>query len=311
MASIAWILLMPSEKFLGRVYGDVLTKTAISVVLFLIIVIRGKRLICVETWKYSLRIGLPVILHNLAGVILVQFDRFVIQDMIGPRAVGLYSYAYNLAMAPLIILGATNLAWVPWFYDKMALNEKEDIRNKSKIYNELFLLSLIVIYITIPWLGLIMAPKTYYQSLNILPIVIASYYMQFLYTLYVNFAFYFKRTLSVAVGTVLSGVINIVLNILLVPIFGYEVAALTTLISYFLLLTFHYINVRFFLKDETLSARYVFNWAFVIISISIFHYLISINFGMFSLQEILARIILFGIVGLYVIIKIYERFVSI
>ncbi|WP_459997235.1 oligosaccharide flippase family protein, partial [Marinitoga arctica] len=121
--SIWLLLIIENNKYIGRIYGDLLSKLILSSILFLIIVIKGKKLLWPKAWKYSLLIGVPLILHNLSGIVLTQFDRLAIQKIIGAEKVGLYSYAYTLGMIPLIILGATNLAWVPWFYDRMYENK--------------------------------------------------------------------------------------------------------------------------------------------------------------------------------------------
>ncbi|KLO22768.1 lipopolysaccharide biosynthesis protein [Marinitoga sp. 1155] len=305
--SIWLLLIIENNKYLGRIYGDIISKIMLSSVLFLIIIIKGKKLIWLKAWKYSLLIGVPLILHNLSGIILSQFDRLAIQKIIGSEKVGLYSYAYTLGMIPLIILGATNLAWVPWFYDRMYGDKKNEINIKSRYYNELYVIILSLIFILTPELGILMAPQKYNTSLMIIPIIIASYYMQFLYTIYVNFAFFYKKTGAISFGTLLAGAINIVLNILLIPKFGYEIAAITTLISYFFLLFFHALNVRYNLKDKTISARYMFGWAFLIIVLGISQYLIAKYFGMFSFIERFSRILIFGVLGITIGIKLYKQ----
>lgn len=302
-----FLLIIENHKYLGRIYGDLFSKLLLSTILFSILLFNGRKLYWIKAWKYSIIIGTPLILHNLSGIILSQFDRLAIQKIIGAEKVGLYSYAYTLGMVPIIILGATNLAWVPCFYEKMYKNKKNEINSKSKFYNELYIILLSLIFITIPELGLKMAPKSYSTSLLIIPIINASYYMQFLYTLYVNFAFFYKKTGSISIGTMLAGIINITLNIWLIPKLGYEIASITTLISYFFLLLFHVLNVRINLKDKTLSAKYVFCWAIIVIITSIIQYYISKHFGMFSFTERLSRIIIFGTLGFIISIKLLRK----
>lgn len=98
-----------------------------------------------------------------------------------------------------------------------------------------------------------------------------------------------------------------ILNILLIPIFGYEIAAITTLISYFFLLLFHALNVRINLKDKTISAKYIFSWAFLVIALSLIHYYVSKYFGMFSLAERISRMMIFGLLGFITSLKLYKK----
>jgi len=305
--SIFLLMIISKDKHLGRIYGDLFSKLFLAVILFAIIVSHGKKLVWPEAWKYSLAIGVPLILHNLSGIILAQFDRLAIQKMINSEKVGLYSYAYNLGMVPSVVLGALNLAWVPWFYDKMYRGNSKEVDLKSRYYNEVFLLLLCLMYIMIPELGVIMAPLSYTASLVLIPVIISSYYMQFLYTLYVNFAFFYKKTAAISAGTVLAGLVNVVLNVLLIPKYGYEIAAITTLVSYFLLLLFHALNVRRNLKDRTLSARYVFSNAFLIIGLGFVQYSISRSFGIFSTVERVSRLTIFGGLGLIILVRLYRK----
>jgi len=292
--SIFFITLLSQEKYLGRIYGNILIGALIASIIFVKIILKGKRLIWKDAWRYSLKIGIPLIPHNLSGIILAQFDRLAIQGIIGARETGLYSYAYNLGMVPLVLLGATNSAWVPWFYKKMSNQGYDEIKEKAKIYNHSFLIFLSLVYILMPEIGVILAPENYNKALSIFPIIVASYYMQFLYTIYVNYAFFRKKTYLISIGTLLAGVINIILNIWLIPIFGYEIAAMTTLISYFFLLVFHTINTLAILKEEAISWKYTFSFAVVVTILSLVNYSLAKIFGIFSFQERLIRISIFG-----------------
>lgn len=308
--SISLLLIVKNNKHIGRIYGDLFSKLILSSLLFSMILVKGKKLIWLETWKYSLLIGIPLILHNLSGIILAQFDRLAIQKILGSEKVGLYSYAYTLGMVPVIISGATNFAWLPWFYDKMYKGNKNEIEAKSRYYNRFYVILLSLTFIITPELGLTMAPKSYNSSLIIIPIILASYYMQFLYTIYVNFAFFHKKTLSISLGTLSTGLINIYLNVKLIPIFGYEVAAITTLISYFFLLLFHTLNVIYHLKDKTISPKYIFKWAFLIILLSVFQYSVSKHYGMFSSIERSTRFLIFGSVGVFAGLKLLKKLMN-
>ncbi|WP_459997038.1 hypothetical protein, partial [Marinitoga arctica] len=61
------------------------------------------------------------------------------------------------------------------------------------------------------------------------------------------------------------------------------------------------------LKDKTISARYMFEWAFIIIVLGSIQYLIAKYFGMFSLVERGSRIVIFNIVILLVGMKLYKK----
>lgn len=52
----------------------------------------------------------------------------------------------------------------------------------------------------------------------------------------------------VAIGSVVAAIINIVLNYIFIPIYGYLAAAYTTMVGYLFLLIFHWIVVKLIFK---------------------------------------------------------------
>ena len=76
------------------------------------------------------------------------------------------------------------------------------------------------------------------------PILIVGYYLVFCYSFPVNYEFYLRRTKSIAIGTLSAAVLNIILNLALIPVLGLIGASLATLIAYGMLFLFHSIMVN-------------------------------------------------------------------
>lgn len=85
----------------------------------------------------------------------------------------------------------------------------------------------------------IMGTKDYSMGEDIVPIIVVIPFLQFLYSFPVNFEFYKGKTNMIAVGTGMAAVINIIINRLLIPLYGMFATAFSTFISYFLLLFLH------------------------------------------------------------------------
>ncbi len=231
--AIIMILLIDKAKYYGRIYSSLMISLVFMVICFIIIFRKSKKIYFAKAWWYAIKIGIPLVPHDLSGVILAQFDRMAIQTLVGATETGLYSFSYNIGMIPLIFLGALNSAWVPWFYKQLLAGRNDKIRKAVKIYSLSFLVITLGIMSLGPELALIMAPSNYHSGVKLVPVVVLSYFFQFLYTVYVNFAFYMKKTLAISIGTIIAGGLNIILNLTMIPVFGYEIAAWTTVISYF------------------------------------------------------------------------------
>ena len=90
----------------------------------------------------------------------------------------------------------------------------------------------------------ILGGEEYMQAVYVIPPVMIGYIAQMLYTLYVNIEYYNRKQKQIMAGTLIAAAINIILNLIFIPIFGYIAAAYTTLVGYIVLLFVHYAFVR-------------------------------------------------------------------
>ena len=65
-----------------------------------------------------------------------------------------------------------------------------------------------------------------------------------------NYQLYHKKSVFVAVGTASAAVVNIVLNYLLIPLYGMMGAAVATMISYIALFAFHQMIAKYVVKQS-------------------------------------------------------------
>lgn len=102
------------------------------------------------------------------------------------------------------------------------------------------------------------------QAVNIMPILSCSIFMLFLYPLFVSIELFHENNKLTAVGSVSAALLNILLNMIFIPRFGYEAAAYTTLVSYMLLTFFHYCMVKRICKTHHITER-IFNARLIVL----------------------------------------------
>jgi O-antigen/teichoic acid export membrane protein len=218
--------------------------------------------------KYSLVFGLPIVVHLLSQNILNTFDQIIINQLVGRRETGLYSVAYKIGMIQNIISMGILKSWTPIFYEKLNENKISDINELAKKYG------LIISFVA---MGLIffskevitvLVDKEYHEALILIPIIIVSYFFFFMYAMYVNYAFYQKKTKKIALFTIIAGGVNIGLNYLFIPEYGYIAAAWTTLASYGILFILHYINVKWIIGMKEITSLKIFILPLIIILFS-------------------------------------------
>ena len=135
-------------------------------------------------------------------------------------------------------------AWTPWFYEQMAAGKEKDIRQKTAWYVLLMSVIAVLLMLVCPEIILIMGGQKYTESrYTVVPIVLGMYFA-FLYALPAAIEYYHKKTKLIAVGTVCAAIINVVLNAVFIPLFGYVAAAYTTVVCYVLYFFFHLFIAR-------------------------------------------------------------------
>jgi len=253
LLSIGLVLLMTQQKYLGRVYGGLIVNGLFALIVLFSAMRTGGKFLKKEYFIYALSFSAPLIMHGLAQIILAQSDRIMIDKFIGKQAVGIYSLANQIGTIPFVIATATNTAFVPWFFQKMNEQKHTTIRNRTLQY--LFCITglFILLSLTSPLLIRIFAPKRYWVGDVIIPLIISGRFFMFLYTLCYNIEAYYKKTHYVAIGTMLSALLNIILNYFFIPRYGYIAAAWTTLVSYIALFLFHFAIVKFIIKKAVIN----------------------------------------------------------
>ncbi len=247
---IPFILLLKSEKYKGLIYSEIF----IQVVLFIISILSLYKIsshgFVIKYIKKAFFFGMPLLPHILSGYLLVQFDKIIINQLVGETETGLYSIAYRIGMIMSIFVSGINKSWVPFFFEKLKESNKEAIVSLSIKTTKLISLIGSMLLLFSNEILIVMADKQYHSSLNVIPYIILSYIFVYYYTIYVNYSFYWKKTLYISIITFITALFNIALNYLIIPKVGYIGAAQTTLLCYIFLFIANYVNVKYIIKDK-------------------------------------------------------------
>lgn len=236
-------VLVFQNKLLGRVVGYVLPVVMINAVLYGVFMAKGRAFVRAKA-KYALVLAVPLIPHHLSGSILAKSDQFMIKRYCGNVELAVYSFAYNCSLAVSILSTSVNQAYVPWLYRKMKEDNLQEIDGQARKLFGLFLMLVLGVMLLGPEMVLILGGRKYVDSIYLIPIIMTGYCFKFLYTYYVNIELYCKKSITISLVTLLAAIINIVLNFLWIPKYGYKAAAFTTTISFIALYILHSIVIR-------------------------------------------------------------------
>ncbi|MCM3150856.1 oligosaccharide flippase family protein [Priestia megaterium] len=195
-------------------------------------------------WSYGITLSLPLIFHSLSTNILSVSDRSFISYYVGTAETGVYSLVYNVSMVAAVVTTAIESVWIPWFTNKLQNNNRDDINKNVNIYLGIATLTMIVILMISPEVLKIMTPPKYWWGIGLIPPVLVSSFLIFLYSISVNLEYYYKSTKVIALNTIVAAALNLLLNFIFIPEYGSIGAAYTTVASYFILFLLHFKSAR-------------------------------------------------------------------
>lgn len=198
--------------------------------------------------KEALSYSVPLIFHTFGGYVINFSDRFFILLMLGMSDVGIYSVAYQIGMVISLVQNSFNQAWVPFFFQKLNENtpaSKRKIVQITYIYIAFLIVMTLLIYLLIPVIYKYFINESYSDGASLIIWVLLGFLFNGIYKMLVNFLFYDKRTRLVAVLSISSASLNIVLNYFLIKFNGITGAAQATMLTFlFFMLVILYVTLK-------------------------------------------------------------------
>lgn len=208
-----------------------------------------------ETFSRLFIFSWPFIFHGIASNFLGNADKFVIERYLSMHEVGLYTLIYSLGTSISFAYIGISI-----FMEPMIYKEKEDVKREI-LLNKFVVATLAIgvsVYLLIGLISQFVLPHFYqgdYLSvLKYIP-VIASAYLVFPFYLKANYRLiYNKQSKTIAAISIITSLINIALNIYLIPIYGIYAGIVTTVVSFVIqAMTFLILSNKFKIGKEVLD----------------------------------------------------------
>lgn len=187
-----------------------------------------------EVAKDSFSYSLPLLPHQISIWSAGTIDRLFLNGYKGKAVTGVYSVAQQFGGVIGTIAFSVNQAFVPWFF-QMIEKGKEGFRKIEQM--GLFAVvgySLIAFIISLfaPEILRIMVSEKFRDAWQVIPILNFAFVFHGVYFFYINILFV-KDTGWVFIVTLLAMLIDIAMNILLIPVWGFWGAAVACFMTYF------------------------------------------------------------------------------
>lgn len=221
----------------GRLYAQFFT-FLFFLIISLIVLIKNNLVKFEYNRKYiehALKFGIPLVPHALSGVIISFTDRIFITNMIGVEATGIYTIGYQIGMIINLLSSSFNQAYVPWLFSKLKENIQETKRKIVKLtYGYFIVIFLIAIILSTaaPYLLKYLVGNEFNESGKFVIWIALGYAFNGMYLMVTNYIFYVQKTVYLMIITVVSAIINIILNYILIKKNGSIGAAQATTLVY-------------------------------------------------------------------------------
>lgn len=254
--------------------------------------------------------GVPYLPASLSATIVQVINRPMVEKLTDYETLGVFSASYKLGTLMMLVVMMFQFAWQPFFLS----NAKE--KNAKEIFSKV--LTLFLLFTSLLWIvislfiddvmkmkifGISIYQERYQDGLVIVPIILLGYLFNGIYYNFQAGIYIEEKTKYFPIVTGAGAIVNVVANLLLIPVWGIVGAALATLAAYMVMAYgLYYYSQKFYKIEYELSkiARIIF----LLFATSGVYYYIYYNVGLTFTYKL---IMLLGFVGMLFVMRVVSK----
>lgn len=287
---IFFVTIAAQNEAIYRACSIVLVQIIFGGYFYLYFIKRANKVFSMHEWGHALKVQLPLLPHSLSLTLLSSADRIMITNMVSAEKSGIYSVAYSAGYVINILKSSIVDALRPWMYEKIKIKDYVSLKKTVNILMIFITLVTVAFTALAPEIIYIMAPKEYHEAIYVIPPIAASSFFTFLYQMFAVFGMYYEKTGKIMWASISGAALNLILNAICIPLFGYIAAAYTTLVCYMFFSFAHYIIMKKICKNEEIHEE-VYDTKFIMM-MSVIVIFESIGFTFVYTSDILRYIII-------------------
>jgi O-antigen/teichoic acid export membrane protein len=194
--------------------------------------------------KIILTYGAPLLIAGFAGIVNEAADRILLKKFLSGdinimHEIGVYGACYKLSIAIVIFLQAYKLAVEPMIFDKENMSKTI----YAKMLNYFVIAGTIIVLTILLYIDYFkfFIGQNFHEGLTVVPILL---FANLFFGIYYSLSVWYKitdKTKYGAIFSILGAIITIVLNIIFIPLYGYEASAWATFICFGMMAILSYI----------------------------------------------------------------------
>jgi O-antigen/teichoic acid export membrane protein len=220
----------------GLIIGAALPPLAIGCVIYARLFGRFGVRFSRSSFRAVFEFGGPLVPMNLSMWVLTYSDIYLLRRLVAaPDAlseVGLYQYAQEICLVLVLPITALNLAWPQFLFSNHSRPKGRDLFARAHSYFSFFLIAIgfLLSLFAREVIGVV-GSAGYAGSAQVVPLLAGSLVFYGLAVVYSSGLYVSARTRILALIVGVCAVLNVVLNVLLIPDMGRQGAALATLVT--------------------------------------------------------------------------------
>ena len=243
--------------------------------------------------KTMLIYSIPLIPNGLMWWVMSVSDRYILTYYMGFDATGIYSVSYKFPSLITLVNGIFFMAWQLSAMQEYGKEGYEDFyKNIFCVLSSFLLLITAVILLILKPLMSVFVADAFYESWKYVPLLLVG-------TVFQAFSSFFgtnytasKKTKGAFTTSVYGAIVNIGINLLLIPIWGIQAAAFSTMLAYLTMWLLRLFDTKKFVKIKIDWKSLIFS--IVLIGIQILGlYTITNTITFFIVETILILAMLF------------------
>ncbi len=236
----------------------------------------------IQLLKKLMKFGLPYLPAGLSSMLIQGIDRPILGKLTNMDTVGIYNACYKLGIFMMLFVNMFQYAWQPFFLQNSEEKKVKELFSKVLTYFTLAASLILIILslfidniVAIPVLhGRTLIDSSYWGGLPIVPVILFGYLFNGWYVIFTAGIYIEEKSMYIPLITGIGATVNIVVNLLLIPVWGIMGAALATLGAYFAMAAGLYIVTQKFYRIEYEIGKIIRIFFAIIIVGGIYYYLL-------------------------------------
>lgn len=229
----------------GYVFVANLAGSIATLIILLPVILKARPVLDTAIWKRITGYSFPLLIAGLSGSLNDTLDKIILRRMIGEdtglATVGEYGAGYKVAVLMALFIQMFRFAAEPFFFERA---KHENARESYAYIMKYFIITMLIIYLVmnmyISGFQLIIG-KSFRDAIVVVPVISMGY---LLYGIYINHSIWYKLNDLTKYGvyiTVIGTAVTVLINLLLIPVFGYMASAWAHVASYGLMIVMSFL----------------------------------------------------------------------